>query len=78
MASPAETIANLERRVAELEQTAEMFKQFMSYATYQAMFQTTYQDNINQGFYQALQMDKHKSKKRRRSEISAEDCASSR
>jgi hypothetical protein len=78
MASQAKTIADLQQRVAELEHTNEMFKQFMNYATYQATFQATYQDKVNQGFFQALQMEngkeKEKSKKRRRS---PEDCGSS-
>jgi hypothetical protein len=81
MASQAKTIADLQQRVAELEHTTEMFKQFMNYATYQATFQATYQDKVNQGFFQALQMgkgkekEKGKGKKRRRSV--PEDCGSS-
>ena len=78
MASKAKTIADLQQRVAELEHTTEMFKQFMNYATYQATFQATYQDKVNQGFFQALQMGNEKSKKRRRSETNIpEDCGSS-
>ena len=72
MASQAKTIADLQRRVAELEENAELFKQFMCQASYHAMFQVQYQDYINEGFFNALGMDG--GRKRRRV---VEDCASS-